>query len=135
MASVGDILSRALRYCGVVPAEQSANGYETLIALDNYNDIMFEFSNANAFTLKKPDGTVYTHTEQDSIGDFPLDDRFVGGLAGMVAIRTAPMLSLEEQLNREAHSAASRGYGAMSGAFGNSVTQDYGLLRRDRFYS
>jgi len=132
MATVGDITTRAAKHLGIWPSEAAPSGPEQLDILAEYNTLMHEL--ASDFSLVKTDGTAYpTHTTQATTNVFPLADRFVNGMAAMIAARSHAYLGAGDALRPETAAAAARGYGRICGAFQKKVVQDAGLLQRERY--
>jgi len=131
MATVGDVLLIAAKHLGLAPVSQSPTGADYQTLEDEYNGLMHELS-AN-FDLKDTAGAAYTHTDQTTGDTLAIGDRFVTGLGAMVAERTNYLGAGE--LRGQTSVSAARGYGLICGSFQKTVTQDAGLLRRDRFYS
>lgn len=132
MATVGDILVISARHLGVSPVSQSPTGADYLVLEAEYNGLMHELS-AN-FDLLNTAGAAYTHTDQTTGDTFALGDRFVTGMAAMVAERAAGQIG-NGSLHTNVSASAGRGYGLICGAFQKAVVQDQGMLRRNGFYT
>ncbi len=132
MATVGDVAEKAYKHIGIVTIEQQPSVADADPVVDEFNAIMFEYS--DAFNLKDEAGVAYQHATQTPSNTFALGDRFVSGLGALVAVRAAGLLGLEGNLGPETYSASARGYGQITGAFQKSVTQDSGLLPKRNFY-
>lgn len=131
MATVSDVLNIAAKHLGIHPVSQAPTGADYLTIEAEYNGLMHELSASH--DLLDTAGAAYTHTDQTTGDTFELGDRFVTGLGAMVAKRTHYLgAGLRDKDATE--EAAARGYGLISGAFSKTVTQDAGILRRNRFY-
>lgn len=80
MATVRDIITRALARANLIPRGEAAPAEDAAEALRAYNDFMWGL-NAR--------GVDFSHTEQDLNGTFPLADKHREGVVFMLAERLA----------------------------------------------
>lgn len=86
MATARDIIKTALRYISVVPNGAVPSAVESNDALETLNDMVAGWQSQNIYTGA---GTLSLDD------DFPLDDRHIGAVKYMLAVRLAPEFGMD----------------------------------------
>jgi hypothetical protein len=111
MATMQDIVERAIQRLGVTPIGQSPDPLEIQDGLDALNEMMHAW--------KRQLGTDYSHFTLGASAPFPLANKFRAGVAAMLAFRLLDEAGKQasEQLVRDARN----GWTALQAHFVSSV--------------
>lgn len=107
MATMQQVIERAIRRMGVTDINQPVPVVEIAAALDPFNDMLHDWRN----TL----GSAYSHTTKALTDTFPLADRYVQGTAALLAFRLLDEKgkAISESLERDAR----RGWQSISASY------------------
>lgn len=107
MATMQDVIERAIRRLGVTDITQPVPVADIAAALDPLNDMLHDWRNDL--------GSAYSHTTKALTDTFPLEDRYIQATAALLAFRLLDEKgkSISESLERDAR----RGWQAIEAAY------------------
>lgn len=107
MATMQDVIERAIRRMGVTDINQPVPVVDIAAALDPFNDMLHDWRNDL--------GSAYSHTTKALTATFPLEDRYIQGTAALLAFRMLDQngKTISEGLERDAR----RGWQAIMAAY------------------
>lgn len=107
MATMQDVIERAIRRMGVTDINLPVPVVDIAAALDPFNDMLHDWRNDL--------GSGYSHTTKALTATFPLEDRYIQGTAALLAFRLLDQngKTISESLERDAR----RGWQALLAAY------------------
>lgn len=108
MATVQSICTGALKLLGVIAANETPSAEDSSYCLDELNDMMREFEGQQ----------IYVNWATAALADtFPLEDKHIGGIKAMLAVRISPAFGGDGLLSSIAVQRANDGYSRLFGDY------------------